>query len=152
MNKIYDFDSGCLKVSYRDIASFDLVIRKPKIQILDSGIFSNILVRLIRCEKKNSRFNVGCADDVSNIFAFDDLITERDLSEIKDSLIVINRCDLVLSPENVDFIVADRSNDYLLFGRKAFPLGLSPNYYGEFVRDSDNNLTISYKYSEKGWF
>lgn len=153
MAKIYNFDSGRLVANYRNIVSFNLDIRKPITQIYgDSATGKTLLVNFIRNEKRNSKFNAGGINDLSNIFVFDDIITESDLSDIKNSLIVIDRCDLILSLNIVDFIVEDKSNNYLLFSRTSLPLGLSPNYYGEFVHDFDNNIIISYKYSEVSWF
>lgn len=153
MVKIYNFDSGRLVANYRNIVSFNLDIRKPITQIYgDSATGKTLLVNFIRNEKRNSKFNAGGINDLSNIFVFDDIVTESDLSDIKNSLIVIDRCDLILSLNIVDFIVEDKSNNYLLFSRTSLPLGLSPNYYGEFVHDFDNNIIISYKYSEVSWF
>lgn len=153
MAKIYNFDSGRLVANYRNIVSFNLDIRKPITQIYgDSATGKTLLVNFIRNEKRNSKFNAGSINDLSNIFVFDDIVTESDLSDIKNSLIVIDRCDLILSLNIVDFIVEDKSNNYLLFSRTSLPLGLSPNYYGEFVHDFDNNIIISYKYSEVSWF
>lgn len=153
MAKIYNFDSGRLVANYRNIVSFNLDIRKPITQIYgDSATGKTLLVNFIRNEKRNSKFNAGGINDLSNIFVFDDIITESDLSDIKNSLIVIDRCDLILSLNIVDFIVEDKSNNYLLFSRTSLPLGLSPNYYGEFIHDFDNNIIISYKYSEVSWF
>lgn len=153
MAKIYNFDSGRLVANYRNIVSFNLDIRKPITQIYgDSATGKTLLVNFIRNEKKNSKFNAGGINDLSNIFVFDDIVTESDLSDIKNSLIVIDRCDLILSLNIVDFIVEDKSNNYLLFSRTSLPLGLSPNYYGEFIHDFDNNIIISYKYSEVSWF
>lgn len=153
MAKIYNFDSGRLVANYRNIVSFNLDIRKPITQIYgDSATGKTLLVNFIRNEKRNSKFNAGSINDLSNIFVFDDIVTESDLFDIKNSLIVIDRCDLILSLNIVDFIVEDKSNNYLLFSRTSLPLGLSPNYYGEFVHDFDNNIIISYKYSEVSWF
>lgn len=153
MAKIYNFDSGRLVANYRNIVSFNLDIRKPITQIYgDSATGKTLLVNFIKNEKRNSKFNAGGINDLSNIFVFDDIVTESDLSDIKNSLIVIDRCDLILSLNIVDFIVEDKSNNYLLFSRTSLPLGLSPNYYGEFVHDFDNNIIISYKYSEVSWF
>lgn len=153
MAKIYNFDSGRLVANYRNIVSFSLDIRKPITQIYgDSATGKTLLVNFIRNEKRNSKFNAGSINDLSNIFVFDDIVTESDLFDIKNSLIVIDRCDLILSLNIVDFIVEDKSNNYLLFSRTSLPLGLSPNYYGEFVHDFDNNIIISYKYSEVSWF
>lgn len=153
MAKIYNFDSGRLVANYRNIVSFNLDIRKPITQIYgDSATGKTLLVNFIKNEKRNSKFNAGGINDLSNIFVFDDIVTESDLSDIKNSLIVIDRCDLILSLTIVDFIVEDKSNNYLLFSRTSLPLGLSPNYYGEFVHDFDNNIIISYKYSEVSWF
>lgn len=153
MAKIYNFDSGRLVANYRNIVSFNLDIRKPITQIYgDSATGKTLLVNFIKNEKRNSKFNAGGINDLSNIFVFDDIVTESNLSDIKNSLIVIDRCDLILSLNIVDFIVEDKSNNYLLFSRTSLPLGLSPNYYGEFVHDFDNNIIISYKYSEVSWF
>ncbi len=153
MGKVYDYASGKLTASYRDIVSFDLELRRPITQVYgDSATGKTFLVKYIKNEKRNNKFNNENSSDLSNIFAFDDVLTVKDLSKIKESLIVIDRCDLILTEDVIDFIVSDRSNHYLLFSRTGLPLGLSPNYYGEFVRNNDNIISISYKYSEVSWF
>lgn len=155
MAEIYDYDSGKLVAKYRDIICFDLEIRKPITQVYgDSATGKTLLVNFIKNEKKNVRFNMsGDEDTVSNIVVFDDMFCKNDIAQITKSLIVIDRCDLILTEDIVDFIVGDRNNHYLLFSRTGLPLGISPNYYGEFAWDSDSNtISIFYKYSEMGWF
>ncbi|MGN0483133.1 MAG: hypothetical protein ACI4HI_06255 [Lachnospiraceae bacterium] len=152
MDNIYDFETGRLRAAYRDAVFFDMMIRKPITQINgDSGTGKTLLVSFIKNEKKNARFNTD-EDRVSNIAVFDDVVAQKELAAIKDSLIIIDRCDLLLTQEITDFIAADRRNHYLLFSRTALPLGLSPNYYGEFVCDSEKVISIHYKFSETGWF
>lgn len=152
MASVYNFDKGNLSATYRDIVSFDLEIRKPITQIYgNSATGKTLLVNYVKNEKRNNKYNESI-EDLSNIFVFDDTFSIEDISKISNSLIIIDRCDLILSSDIVNFIVADRSNHYLLFSRTALPLGISPNYYGELVCSDTNTISISYKYSEVSWF
>ena len=151
MAKVYNFDSGSLVIQYRDI-SFDLKLRNPITQVYgDSAAGKTLLVNCIKNEKKNNRFNNECADNLSNIFVFDDAFSVEDLSKITNSLIIVDRCDLILSEGITEYIACDRSNHYLLFSRTGLPLGISPNNYGEFVC-SEGVVRVHYKYSEMCWF
>lgn len=152
MDRVYDYESGRFKASYRDMVSFDLNIREPITQIYgDSATGKTLLVNYIKNEKRNSNFNNLDRDALKNVFAFDDNLFVKDLSRIERSLVVIDRCDLLLTSDILDFIVSDRKNHYLLFSRTGLPLGLSPNYYGDFVVNEENKISILYKYSEVGW-
>ena len=62
----------------------------------DSATGKTLLVNCIKNEKRNNRFNNECADNLSNIFVFDDAFSVEDLSKITNSLIIVDRCDLIL--------------------------------------------------------
>lgn len=155
MAEIYNFNSGKLIAKYRDIVRFDLEIRKPITQVYgESATGKTLLVNFVKNEKKNDKFNVSCEENiVSNIAVFDETFCKKDISSITNSLIIIDRCDLILTDDIVDFIATDTRNHYLLFSRTGLPLEISPNYYGEFVWDKrSNTISIYYKYSEVSWF
>lgn len=154
MVSFYDYNKGTYRGTVRGGITFDLVIRTPITQICgESGTGKTFLVNHINNERRNSSFNSfgssnAIAFDMSNI---DSLSVER-LMALNHSLIVIDRCDLLLTDTRIiDFISRDRNNHYLLFSRTALPLGLSPNYYGEFVFKG-GVISIYYRYNEKGWF
>jgi hypothetical protein len=152
MDKIYDYENGRFFARYRDIVRFDLEIRMPITQVYgQSATGKTLLVNFIRNEKKNDKYN-PTTTIASNVEVFDDGVTIEDLTKIKNALIVIDRGDLILTPKVIEWIGQDKNNHYLIFSRTSLPLGLSPNYYGEFVCDENNVISISYKYSEVNWF
>lgn len=153
MAKVYDFDNGKLIAKYRDIVSFDLELRKPITQVYgDSATGKTLLVNYIKNEKRNNKFNNEEINDLSNIIVFDDIFDVSAMSKVTHYLIIVDRCDLILTSNIIDFIASDRNNNYLLFSRTGLPLGISPNYYGEFICDDNNVISIFYKYSEVSWF
>jgi predicted ATPase len=150
----YDYNSGVFQDEVRGGITFNLVIRTPITQITgESGTGKTFLVNHIKNVLASFRYN---SDDGLNAIAFDstniDTLTIDKLKSVKGYLIVIDRCDLLLTDEKViEFIKQDRNNHYLLFSRTALPLGLSPNYYGEFSLDG-NTISIFYRFNEQGWF
>lgn len=84
-------------------------------------------------------------------FLFEDGVSIQELKKIKGALIVIDRAELVLPMDTIEYIRSDKSNDYLIFSRCCLFNNLSPNYYGGFVANN-NEINMKYKYNEGGWF
>lgn len=95
--------------------------------------------------------NVGIKPyNVDNIF-----LLSRDnkdkVYEQKDKLIIIDRAEIFIDSELVNFINADRgTNRYLIFLRKPIGIELSPNYFATLIR-VDNRLELAYQFDVKGW-
>lgn len=151
MEEMYNYETGRFRAKHRGIISFDLDIRKPITQIVGcSATGKSLLVSCIRVARNSNRYNSTNVSDASNVLVFDESFSVSELYGVSNSLIVIDRCDLILDKPMLDFIAADRKNCYLLFSRTVLPLGLSPNYYGTFEK-IDNKVSISYKFSEVCW-
>lgn len=146
----YDFETGKFIGKFNDV-KFDLDIRKPIVQIMgDSATGKTLLVNYLKADKLSAKYN-GISD-YPNVCVFDSNSSYIDLSGLQDKLIVIDRGDLVLPDTLIDRIRSDKYNSYLIFARVTLPLGLSPNYYGEFKVSEDNVISIAYMFSEVGWF
>ncbi len=150
MDNRYDFGSGRFTGTFSSQIRFDLDIRKPITQVLgDSATGKTLLVNYIKADKDSGRFNA--LEDYPNVIAYDNIFLKEDLKDLRDTLIIIDRGDLILTDELVDFICRDKKNSYLIFARTTLPLGLSPNYYGEFITEGDR-IILKYMFSEVGWF
>lgn len=150
MVNIYDYENSKLYLPYGDKAIFDLSIRKP-ITIV-SGNSASGKTLLVSCIKSTilnmKRNNKG---SVPNIVAFDDEFSISKVETLPNSLIVIDRAELILNDEDVKYIREDNKHHYLIFARGFLDLDLTPNYFGEFIKEG-SVITISYDFSEECWF
>lgn len=150
MVKGYDFETGKFIGRFNDV-KFDLDIRKPIVQIMgDSATGKTLLVNYLKADKLSAKYN-GISD-YPDVYVFDINSPDIDISGLQRKLIVIDRGDLILQDSLIDKIRTDRNNSYLIFARMTLPLGLSPNYYGEFKVSDGNVISIAYLFSEVGWF
>ena len=90
--------------------------------------------------------------DYPNVCVIDVASEDLDITHYSNSLIVIDRGDLILTSEMVSIICRDRKNKYLVFARRALGLGLSPNYFGRLKLNNSGFIYLDYMFSEKGWF
>ena len=153
MVKAYNSIDRQLIIKYRDIVEFDLILRPHITQIYgDSATGKTLLVDCIKMEQNNYKNNTSIAKyDTSNIKVFDSNMTIYDLKSINNGIIIIDRADLFLDKSVIEYISSDTKNQYLVMARAGLNFGISPNYYGQFVKDN-NKVTIQYDYSIKGWF
>lgn len=132
---MYDYDTGHFYLDYQGKVVYDLMIRKPFIQVSgQTSAGKSMLINLIKVL------------DIKGVIAFTNI---EELPFLKRQLIIVE--DYLLTPDIVEYIAHDRGNNYIVFSRKTLDLKISPNYYGDFVC-TNNKITIEYEFSEKGWF
>ena len=95
--------------------------------------------------------NIGMKPyDASNIF----IMTRENkklLYEQRENLIIIDRAEMMLNDEDIEFINNDTSiNRYLIFARAPLGIYLSPNYFAEIICNGIE-LEIRYLFNERGW-
>lgn len=81
------------------------------------------------------------------------IIDKNNVNEIgtfKKKLIVIDRADVIITPDVGQIINSDFGiNRYLIFARTFIGVEISPNYYATVVR-TGKELTLKYMFSVKG--
>lgn len=151
MRECYSWKENRLMLSdtYENIFDFHLRGNKTIVQG-NSGTGKTLLYNAIKVFKdiNDSKF----ADyDLSNIV----LIDKNNVNEIgtfKKKLIVIDRADVIITPDVGQIINSDFGiNRYLIFARTFIGVEISPNYYATVVR-TGKELTLKYMFSVKGWF
>lgn len=70
--------------------------------------------------------------------------------EVKHNLVVIDRGEMVIDKELVEFINNDEDNRYLIFIRKPIGLAITPNNIAELVSTGDS-ISIRYLVNQRGW-
>lgn len=144
-----------------DYKNNNLVYRRPNGQLVDLQLRKHIiLVRglsgsgksmivddLIEMKKLDSSVS---GYNLSNVNILSD-VTDLGIKKMDNSLIMIDRADMILTDEACEWIRFDTKNQYIIFARGSYNLGVSPNYIGELVF-TNNIFQIMYKFSERGWF
>lgn len=148
MIKLYDNNSLVIKNISCNL-TFDLKLRGHLVQVDGaSGTGKTLLFNTIN-DIRNFYLNNKMED--INVFAYDiNSITIDKLKSIKNSLIVVDRCNL-LSPDLVSYINSDKNNTYIVLGRGNLGFNLSPNYFATLVT-CNNTVSLNYDFSEVGWF
>lgn len=151
MEKCFDWDSG-LHLKCNEDLEFKLWFKGFKTIIAgDSGTGKSLLCSRI---KELQEFNLNPEwmrkYDVDNIIIFDKTKLNT-IKNIKEHLIIIDRADLILDTESIDWINYDCGyNKYLIFSRKPLGINLSPNYFGEFI-NINGVIQIKYEFDVRGW-
>ena len=113
MVNAYDFMNGVLFISTKDV-SYNLIMRKHIVQVgYNSGSGKTLLVNMIKSYRDNNKYNEDCVDD--SVFSFEDGVSIQELKKINGALIAIDRAELVLPKETIEYIRSDKNNDYNLF-------------------------------------
>lgn len=151
MIKCFNWDSG-LSLKCNESVEFNLRLKGFKAVIGgDSGTGKSLLYTKIR-ELQEDNMNPSWLRkyDVSNIVLYNKKKLD-DIKKLKRHLIIIDRSDLILDKETVDWINYDCGfNKYLIFGRKLLGVDLSPNYYGKFI-NRNGVIQIEYEFNVGGW-
>lgn len=69
----------------------------------------------------------------------------------KQKLIIIDRAEMLLTPEMINFINNDRENNYLIIARGVTGIRVTPNYVATLERNG-NTFSLKYKFNRRGWF
>ena len=146
MQKVYDYENNTFRFKRKNDVYYDLNLR-GNITIIDgfSGNGKTVLFDDIIMAKNNTENIVGT--DMSNITPINSSDTEI---EDKKVLYIIDRADKILNNNLCDKICSCNYARFLIFARGSFPLGVSPNHIGTFVRN-DNCITIEYDFNESWW-
>lgn len=150
MIDLYDFENGILKVDCR-VLSYDLNIR-PNITVIsgESGTGKSLLANYLEGLKYANVYN-KCLDINVNVLSYTYEFLKDEVIRRPSTLVVIDRADLILNEEDIEFIRCDDNHHYLIFARTCHNFGISPNYFGDFVI-TGNRVTINYHFSEPCWF
>lgn len=144
---IYDYKKNTLQYTIRNTI-FDLKLR-GNITIIDGASASgktllfNSILNIKRLDKEIAKV------DASNIY----LITygHAESFDDKECLVIIDCGELVLTDKLCRKITQCNKARFLIFTRGSHNLYCSPNHFGEFVKDSNNTITIDYMFNEPGW-
>ena len=151
MERCFDWDLG-LHLKCNKNIEFKLWLKGFKTIIAgDSGTGKTLLCNKIK-ELQENNINAGWLRkyDVGNIVIYNRSKLE-DIKKLKRNLIIIDRADLILDKETIDWINYDCGyNKYLIFGRKPLGINLSPNYFGEFI-SVDGVIQVRYEFDVPGW-
>jgi hypothetical protein len=141
-----------VKLNVPDRASFDLDLRGRIVVVKGfSGTGKTLFYKAME-----SALKVYDSGKLPETILVNRKNSEYKLPEIYKAhhkFIVIDNADRVfdLHPELVRYINQDFTNNYLIFARKAYDLGISPNYFAEFC-DYDKLIKLKYSYSMEGWY
>ncbi len=145
----YDWDKNLLYFEDKNGCIFNIQLKGKKTIIYgDSGTGKSLICSKIKDFQEDS--NVGYRPYTANNII---IIDNRNIDLIgrgSNNLIIIDRIEKVLTDDLVLKINTDRENRYLLIGRKALGIDISPNYYGELIQNN-NLISIRYKYNIGGW-
>lgn len=151
MQKCFDWESG-LHLKYNSSLEFKLWLKGFKTIIIgDSGTGKSLLYSKIK-EIKEDNLNPSWLrkHDMSNIVLYSKEKLD-DIKKLKRNLIIIDRADLILDRDAVEWINYDCGfNKYLIFGRKLLGIDISPNHFGRFIED-DGVIQIKYEFDIGGW-
>lgn len=142
VNLGYNFDTGHLYLTSKHVI-YDLNIRRHITQVIgNSGTGKTLLINLIK------DFNNAFLNSDSNIKVFSNKFSINDL-DFSNKLVIIDKSDILITPELSEYINTDIKNIYLIFGRGGLGFALSPNYYGEFILNKDTKtISIYYEFSK----
>lgn len=153
MKKVYDFKYNILDYTSKNGLRFYLQLRRNITLIVgNSGTGKSYFTNLMIEEKTNERYNKNKVRYFDNIYIVGEELTIQELEKLESNLIIIDRGDFKRFEEDIlKYMDRDIQNMYLIFSRNNHGLDITPNYYGEFVRNG-SEITIRYKYNEVGWF
>lgn len=153
MEKVYDFKQNILDYTSKNGLRFYLQLRGNITLIVgNSGTGKSYFTNLMIDEKTNEKYNKNKVFHFDNIYIVGEELTIQELERLENNLIIIDRGDFKRIEEDIlKYMDQDIQNMYLIFSRNNHGLNITPNYYGEFVRNG-NEITIYYKYNEVGWF
>lgn len=145
-------DNMHLIVDNNALIHFDLELR-PSITIIegDSGTGKTMLIDTIKDLQAAEQLTGRKYLDTDRNIQFLNFDTVNDLSA-ENTFYIIDNADILLTDKLSKAIIRNRFNSrFLIFGRRSYNLGLSPNYFGEFY-DDNGVIRVKFEYSELGWW
>lgn len=147
--KYYNWDENKLEFTDPIGKRFKLQFRGSKTIVSgSSGVGKTYLANFLSKAKGVKGDNAL----VDNIFILNEDNKYRLINgEIKCMLVIIDRGDILLDENIVDFINRDfNTNRYLIFIRKPVGLEITPNHSATFINEN-NVIRLHYDFSVKGW-
>ena len=145
------YSANVLDIVFQNRIHFHLELRGRITQVYgESATGKSLLGYVIRATEKYNRGNPDVEYDVSKVLYIDSLEEMNKIKNRSGDLIIIDRGDAFLTDDQVNMIREDKNNTYLVISRRILDLGISPNYYAEFV-ECDGRVELRYKYSVEGW-
>lgn len=148
MRRAYDYDSNRVYFRRKSGHTYDLSLR-GNITIVN-GLSASGKTMVCNDIQSIRDLNSELIEyDVSNIRLITSSTDKIDDSNI---LYIIDKAERILTDDLCKRIVACNNARFLIFTRLAHNLGVSPNHFGEFVKNEDGSLiSIRYYFNEKGW-
>lgn len=149
MRQCYNWDDNVLRFTDVNDNRFNFEFKGNKTIVSGESasgktLTCNMLTKFRRDSNKMKPY------DSDNIF----ILNEDNKDKIIDQdgkLIIIDRAELMLDSNLVDFINRDRGkNRYLIFLRKPIGIELSPNHFAELI-NNNGEISLQYEYDVKGW-
>lgn len=146
---MFDFAKGILIVNSSYGKKFEFHLR-GKVTIVNglSATGKTYLCEYIKEVQQDLNSDFGTEFD--NVFLLNSENKDCIYKQLK-KLIIVDRAELILSNDIVNFINSDNNNKYLIFSRGLTGIRVTPNYFATIERDEDKYV-LRYEFSEKGWF
>ena len=146
---MFDFMKGVLTVNSNYGKKFEFHLR-GKVTIVN-GLSATGKTYLCRYVKEIQQdLNSDFGTEFGNVFLLDSE-NKNCIYDQSGKLIIVDRAELILTDDIVNFINSDNSNRYLIFSRGLTGIRVTPNYFATIERDGDK-YTLKYEFSERGWF
>lgn len=149
MKKCSDWDNDVLCFEDKNGNLFHLIFKGDKTIVCGETATGKSLIynTLSNLDKMDVSVKVY---DTSNIFLANKY-NIYEIGKLENKLIIIDRADILLNKNIVCMINKDLGiNKYLIFLRKPMRIELSPNYFGELIRNN-NKIELRYMFKVKGW-
>lgn len=148
MIDIYNWDTNILDIRDKYGNHYKLELRGNKNIVKGcSGSGKSFLCEMIDRIKDGA--NTNAKYNASNI-----ILLNRDnidkLPEYKNKFIIIDKAELLLNDNNIEFINTDDNNRYLIFSRTPLGIELSPNHHADLLTEN-GMTTMQYRFNVKGW-
>lgn len=146
MTKIYDWENNTIKFEDKYKNKFNLQLRgQIKVVMGESASGKTLLCnRISRFQKEDKKESMGSLD-ASNIFIMNtDNMDKLDKQEHK--LIIIDRADTCLKPDDIAVINRDTKNRYLVCFREPIGIEVAPNHFAE-IQNINKEITLKYDFN-----
>lgn len=144
----FDYENKHLSLWYRGEVHFNLELGGRITQVTgDSATGKTFLTNAVITVVKDMELNNSPG---INLMAYNSKPSIQELRGQSGNLIILDRADLYLDDELVEFIRNDLSNCYLIFARQGYSFGISPSHVGE-LTEKDGVFSIHFKFKERGW-
>lgn len=146
----YNWEENRLRFKDSNNKEYDIKLR-GNITVVNGDSASGKSLVVHKLSEFKARNNKGMTPySIDNIFIVN-MDNKDKILEQHDKLIIIDRAEMIMTPDLAYFINRDSENRYLVYSRAPIGIEVSPNYYANMI-DENGVLKIRYLYSVKGWF